>query len=255
MNIRLVAGLKTVVVTIFALLSMYICDRFDIRANFPLTLISTAVIFPIVFSIGGAYKRRESALAYYGEIKAHGRAIYFAVNDWLPQTDSESQAKAKVLLGQLMNGMITLFSGSKKDISQNEVTIYAAFSGLSRFIKTELKQKGLSEGGCSRCNQYLSKMMVAFENAKHIYQYRTPKSLRAYSDFFIVILPMLYGPYFSESGAQYSHPSLGYIMAGLFAFILCGLDRIQAHLENPFDQIGADDVAIHPQKFVEGLDA
>ena len=40
-------------------------------------------------------------------------------------------------------------------------------------------------------------MMVAFESVKHIYQYRTPVSLRAYSDFFIVVLPIAYGPYFA----------------------------------------------------------
>jgi hypothetical protein len=41
----------------------------------------------------------------------------------------------------------------------------------------------------------------------------------------------------------------------LFALILVGLANIQDHLENPFDQIGEDDVAIDPDKFVASLDA
>ena len=40
----------------------------------------------------------------------------------------------------------------------------------------------------------------------------------------------------------------------LFAFILVGLDNIQEHLENPFDQIGVDDVAINAEKFIESLE-
>ena len=40
----------------------------------------------------------------------------------------------------------------------------------------------------------------------------------------------------------------------LFAFILVGLDNIQEHLENPFDQIGVDDVAINAEKFVDSLE-
>jgi len=28
----------------------------------------------------------------------------------------------------------------------------------------------------SRCNQYLSKMLLAFEQIKHIFQYRTPRN-------------------------------------------------------------------------------
>ena len=40
----------------------------------------------------------------------------------------------------------------------------------------------------------------------------------------------------------------------LFVLILVGLANIQDHLENPFDQIGQDDVAIHPDRFIETLD-
>jgi hypothetical protein len=32
------------------------------------------------------------------------------------------------------------------------------------------------------------------------------------------------------------------------------LDNIQEHLENPFDQIGEDDIVINAEKFVERLE-
>ena len=32
------------------------------------------------------------------------------------------------------------------------------------------------------------------------------------------------------------------------------LDNIQEHLENPFDQIGEDDIVINAEKFVKRLD-
>ena len=37
-------------------------------ANFPLTPLATAIVFPIVFSINSAYKRREAALDDYGAL-------------------------------------------------------------------------------------------------------------------------------------------------------------------------------------------
>ncbi len=74
-------------------------------------------------------------------------------------------------------------------------------------------------------------MIIFFETVKHIYQYRTPVTLRAYSDLFIFLLPVL------------------------FSIILVGLDSIQAHLENPFDQIGEDDITINAEKFIERLSA
>jgi hypothetical protein len=83
--------------------------------------------------------------------------------------------------------------------------------------------------------------------------YRTPRTLRAYSDFFIVLLPILYGPYFAQLSKDYSD-GLGYIMPVLFSVILVSLDNIQSHLENPFDQIGEDDVTINAEKFVARLE-
>jgi prolipoprotein diacylglyceryltransferase len=59
------------------------------------------------------------------------------------------------------------------EIPENEKAVYVKFSELSRFIKEGLRQQGLASGEVSRCNQYLSKMIIAFESVKHIYQYRT----------------------------------------------------------------------------------
>jgi hypothetical protein len=85
-TIFLILNLKTLIVATFAVASTYRCRRYGLIADFPLTLIATAVVFPIVFSISGAYKRRECALDEYGSMKAHGRAIYFASRDWLEQS-------------------------------------------------------------------------------------------------------------------------------------------------------------------------
>ena len=251
-RVRLVVNLKTLYVSILAVGSMVLCREYDFQGSFPLTLISTAIIFPIVFSIGGAYKRREAALAHYGSIKALGRAIYYAVRDWMPESDDTSLAKTRDTLGKLMISMRDLFTQPEEELRDHEDDVYAAFSELSLLIRVELRDKGLPGGECSRLYAYMSKMMVSFENTKHIFQYRTPRSLRAYSDFFILALPIMYGPYFVASSAGYSM-YLEYIMPLLFAFILVGLDNIQEHLENPFDQIGVDDVAINAEKFVKSL--
>ena len=95
--------------------------------------------------------------------------------------------------------------------------------------------------------------MTAFENTKNIHDYRTPRALRAFSDVFILVLPILYGPYFAYQATQFS--SVFFVIEPLlFALILVGLANIQDDLENPFDQIGVDDVAIDPDRFIASLD-
>lgn len=250
-RIGLIINLKAVIVSGLAVGATLLCVRFGLVANFPLTLIATAIIFPIVFSISGAYKRRETALNHYGQIKAHGRAIYFAARDWLAESDPEILREAGELLGGLLTSCRTLFAGERQRMIENEATVYRDLSRLSLFIRS-LRQKGLASGEVSRCNQYLSKIVVSFETMKHIYQYRTPLSLRAYSSIFIFVLPILYGPYFAHLATEYSR-GLEYMMPVLFSLIFVGLENIQSHLENPFDQVGEDDIAINAEKFVERL--
>ncbi|MDH3351301.1 MAG: hypothetical protein OEM51_07115 [Gammaproteobacteria bacterium] len=251
-TITLIINFKAIVVAALAVISTFLCLRFDITANFPLTLLATAIVFPIVFSINSAYKRREAALDDYGSLKSHGRAIYFATRDWLEKDDPMAQEKCRVLLGKLFTSTRELFTGERDDMHEGEERVYANFSRLSRFIREDLRQAGLASGEVSRCNQYLSKMLLAFEQIKHIYQYRTPRTLRAFSDIFIKVLPPLYGPYFAYIATDFS-PYLTYVMPVLFALVLVSLDNIQEHLENPFDQVGQDDVMINAEKFVDRL--
>lgn len=252
-QVLVIINLKTIIITGLAVASTYLCRRFNLFADFPMTLIATAVVFPIVFSIGGAYKRRENALTKYSSIKAHGRAIYFATRDWIENTDTEIQNKAKKLLSDLLVSCRQLFSSPLQEMSKNEEEVYRHFSRISVFIKEDLRGKGLPSGEASRCNQFLSKMIIAFEDVKHIYQYRTPRTLSAFSDFFVTILPIVYGPYFAEISKEFSS-QLAYVMPVLFTVILVSLDNIQEHLENPFDQVGEDDIIINAEKFVGRLD-
>lgn len=233
--------------------STWACLRFGVTAEFPLTLIATAVVFPIVFSIGGAYKRRENALDEYGSLKAHGRSIYFAARDWIEEPDPFLLKEVRERLHSLLLACRELFENPIEEMRVREKKIYAAFSQLSLVIRS-FRDAGLATGEVSRCNQYLSRSMLAFESIKHIYQYRTPRTLRAYSKLFVSVLPIAYGPYFAAMAREYSH-GLEYLMPVLFTTILVSLDNIQDYLENPFDRVGEDDVAISVERFVEGLDA
>lgn len=251
-TIALLLSFKAIVVALLAVLSTWLCARWGIVANFPLTLIATAIVFPIVFSINSAYKRREAALDDYGSLKAHGRAIYFAARDWLETPDPARLERCRRLLGRLLGSTRDMFSAPRAEMHEREARVYQNFSDLSEFIRKDLREAGLASGEVSRCNQYLSKMVLSFEQVKHVYQYRTPRTLRAFSDFFITVLPPLYGPYFAYIAADFSG-GLIFVMPVLFALVLVSLDGIQGHLENPFDQIGQDDVMINAEKFVDRL--
>ena len=252
-SVLLIFNYKSLIVIILAIASTYACIHFDYKANFPLTLVGIAVVFPIVFSISGAYKRREDALRLYASLKAHGRALYFASRDWVPDEDDKFQVKMKELLKDFFIYLRIYFQTSNKsEMKVKEKNIYEVFTKISLFIK-QYRERGLASGEVSRSNQYLSKMMDAFESIKHIYQYRTPITLRSYSKIFVVLVPIVYGPYFAHISEDITM-WLAMIMPVLFSIVLVSLDNIQDHLENPFDLVGEDDVKINAEKFVENLE-
>ncbi len=248
----LIVNLQTLVISGLAVISTAICIHFKYEAEFPLTLVAISIIFPVVFSIGGAYKRREAALKEYAAIKGYLRAIYFVSRDWIENPKPKNVTKMNEIIFDFFNNFRIMFTGPKSQLIENEKRVYDNFSDFSLYIKHELRGEGLSSGECSRTNQYLQKMMVSFESIKHIYQYRTPRTLRAFSSLFIKILPIIYGPYFAFKAEEMSW-GLEFVIPILLTMILVSLENIQEHLENPFDQIGEDDIKFNVEKFIERL--
>ena len=46
---------------------------------------------------------------------------------------------------------------------------------------------------------------------------------------------------------------LEFVIPVLLTMILVSLDNIQVHLENPFDQVGEDDINFNVEKFIDRL--
>jgi predicted membrane chloride channel (bestrophin family) len=245
-------NLITLAVTLISMLATYLCMQFGITADLPQTVIGIAVVFPIVFSIGSAFQRRENSLKDYGSLKAHCRSIYLSTRDWFENDNPEQLEEIKHIIIKLLISVRMCLASKNKERCKKEPEVYENFSDLSLFIK-KLRIRGMQAGELSRVNQYLCKMIEAFENLKHVAQYRTPITLRAYSRIFIILTPIIYAPYFAYVGRNI-HIVLAMITPFLMSVVLVGLDNIQDDLEKPFDQIGEDDIFIHAEKLVNTFD-
>jgi uncharacterized membrane protein len=79
--LRIIDG-QTAIVTLVALACTYACLQLGIMVDLPFELVGVAIVFPIVFTISGAFQRREGALAELAEFRANLIAIYLAHRDW-----------------------------------------------------------------------------------------------------------------------------------------------------------------------------
>ena len=251
-SLWLIINYKTLIITALSVISTYVCYRFNLTAKFPETLVGVAIVFPVVFSIGSAYSRRETALQRWADFKGHAIAIYYAVRDWPSDKENDLPKRTKETTIEMILLMKTLLHGKRAEWHENEIKLFALFSRLSH-LTMELRNHGVQSGEISRVSQYVSKMIIAFDNLKIIFTYRTPVTLRSYSKVFIYIFPIIYGPYFASTFHEYSW-QLEYVMPVLYSFILVSLDNIQDHLENPFDQVGEDDIDIDADETSRLLD-
>lgn len=240
----LIINYKTLIITCLSVVSSVLCFHWGLIARFPDMLVGVAIVFPVVFSIGSAYNRRETALQRFSDFKGHSITLYYATRDWIPmEQNNHLPATVRKMIAEMVTLIRVMFtSRHKQEWEQNEKKIYEYFSSLS-LLTIEMRRMGVQSTEISRINQYISKMIIAFDNLKIIHTYRTPVTLRAYSKVFIYLFPVLYGPYFASTFHDYSG-HLEYVMPVLYSFILVSLDNIQDHLEHPFDEVGEDDIRI-----------
>lgn len=245
----LIINYKTLIITALSVISTFVCFKLGLTAKFPDMLVGVAIVFPVVFSISSAYNRRELALQRFSDFKGHAIAIYYATRDWASDNEHNLPQRTRDLVGELLVVIRSMFTEShRQELEQNEKNIYSLFSKLSN-LTMEMRKHGVQSGEISRVSQYVSKMIIAFDNLKMIHVYRTPVTLRAYSKVFIYVFPIIYGPYFASTFNDYS-ASLEYVMPVLYSFILVSLDNIQDHLEHPFDEVGEDDIKIEQREIL-----
>ncbi len=250
-SFSLIINWKTYLLTAMSVLCTYVCFKLGLTAKFPDMLVGVAIVFPVVFSIGSAYNRREAALQRWADFRGHAIAIFYATRDWPSDKNNNLAERTKQLTTEMVHRTKELLTSERESWEKREEEFYQLFSRLSD-ITMEMRKYGVQSGEISRVSQYLSKMVIAFDNLKIIYQYRTPITLRTYSKVFIYVFPIIYGPYFASTFHDFS-AHLEYVMPVLYSFILVSLDNIQDHLEDPFDQVGEDDINLDANETIRLL--
>lgn len=229
---------QTLGVTVLAWLSTYVCLELGLVIDLPLELVGIAIVFPIVFSISSAFQRRETALAEFAELKANLTAMFYAHRDWPGLVHDDDAPEIRQIT-------IEVFRCVQDCMKQrSDEAVAQAYTLFSRISESHERLEGSGAAGTDLArltSQYLNRAMMNFEKMRNIAMYRTPMSLRSYTQVFLNSFPILYGPYFAYV-SENSYLVVGFLVATLYSLVLVGLDNIQDALENPYDGIGVDDV-------------
>ena len=123
---------QTIIVMLLAITSTFLCEKFNLVADLPSGLIGVAIIFPIVFSINAAYRRREEALRYFASLKAHSVAIFYAHRDWVPSNDNKHRERIIGIINSLLINIKDYFLAADEERSEKLNNVYKVFSDISK---------------------------------------------------------------------------------------------------------------------------
>lgn len=215
----------------------YMSIHFNLGYNVDLTLLSIAIVFPLVFNIRGAFRRREKALEHLSRFRSALRTMQFYVQ-MSSDLDEENKTRVEQALRRISDeAMICLKSGlsdtQKVDEAINQ--LHSTVLDIEENMSTRVKD---------RIFRFMNRLQEGFENVFAINTHRTPQSLKAYCLLFIYIFPLIYAPNIVYNIGASENEWIVYFIVVITEFILISLYNIQDQLEYPFDEYGMDDIKL-----------
>jgi predicted membrane chloride channel (bestrophin family) len=238
---------RSLIIAFLCISVTYFCLRFDFSYDVDLIIFSIAIIFPLVFTIREAFRRRQHAIRLLSKLKASISAFYFSLENSNKLNDEEKQ-QVHLMMNSLsdtfIDGLMDREYGSISRVREQVREIY-------HFVDTN--RSSISGNASLKLIRLVQDIQECIENLNGIKIHGTPVSLRAYCLIFIYILPFIFTPtlVFHLS----NHPTwLIYALSTLHGFILISLYNLQDHIEDPFDQLGLDDIKLVEFQFREQLE-
>lgn len=230
----IIINFRTLITLFLSLIVPFIAYEFKVIYNIDLTLMSIAIIFPLVFTIRGAFRRREKALEHLSRFRASLLTVknYFH-NSKMPD---ELKADSSQVLQELNDALFGHLNTKNEDTSGYDIKLKAAFD----FITTN--KESISNGTREKIYRFFRDVMDSADNLIAIHSHRTPVSLKAYCLIFIYIFPAVYTPTIINKIGLENPSWLTFFIVVLSEFILISLYNIQDQMEHPFDDEGLDDI-------------
>ena len=201
-------------------------------------MLSIAIIFPLVFTIRGSFKRREKALQHLSKFVSSLKTVkcYILSNEKVVE---ERKIEVEKILYEINIKTLEHLSKKNDDIKGLDeilLKVYNFVSNQENLIPYKLKD---------RVFRFMKDTHESIENLHAIHIHRTPISLVAYCEIFIYIFPLIYAPTIIYNLGLNDADWIAYFIVLLTQFVLVSLYNIQNQLEYPFDNIGMDDINLN----------
>ena len=200
------------------------------------------MIFPLVFTIRGSFRRREKALEHLSQFRSALKTVhYFIISH--KELSEEHKNELTDILAEISEKLMSHLKNSNHETKGLDETINKVYQFIidkNEFISRSLRDKVF---------RFMNDLHESVENLHAIHTHRTPISLKAYCKIFIYIFPLIYAPTIISNIGLDTPQWFTYFIVLITEFILISLYNVQDQLEYPFDDEGLDDIHLDVFKF------
>lgn len=218
----------------------FMYDFYSINIKVDYTIMSIAIIFPLVFSITSAYQRRQDAISLYLEFRnkiIDLTNIFYAVESVKDKNYNELFDSLQEVQKLLIHYLTQENSGKTFDsIREKRKEVLLIIDSHKKLFNEREKDSLI---------RVKNELFLSAEKIRGIKIHGTPISLKKYCLVFIYFSPLLYASQSvlnSQGDLVTKLISLSFSL--VVSFVLMALYNVQDYIENPFDQKGLDDLKI-----------
>jgi len=220
----------------------FLYREYQITIDFDISIVSIAIVFPLVFSITSAYQRRQEAIGLFLDFRnkiIDLTNIFFAV-DKIEKKDYD------LLFNKLFGIQTSLINYlTKEDSNDIFEQIRQERKDVLRIIDD--RKKLFNEREKDSLIRVKNELFLSAEKIRGIKLHGTPISLKKYCLIFIYFSPLLFNTQSIINKTPFDlniESSLMLLFTLVMSFVLMALYNVQDYIENPFDQKGLDDLKI-----------
>ena len=238
-----VFDIKMLLLLLETILIYFLYNNYQINIELDFTIMSVAIVFPLVFSITSAYQRRQDSIKEFAIFRnkiIDLSNIFYSV-DKTKKTDYE---KLFFSLVELQDIFVSYLKKSTSDNKYNKVRE----KRKEIFLIIDSYKKLYNEREKDSIIRVKNELFQSAEKLRGLKIHPTPISLRKYCLIFIFLSPLLYNTQLVSqniSTGYISETFISLLMSIIVSFILIALYNVQDYIENPFDQKGLDDLKIN----------
>jgi uncharacterized membrane protein len=237
-----IINFRTLIALGIAVITLWLSYVFDFSYNIDLTLVSIAIIFPLVFNIRGSFQRRERALEYLSQFRSALLTLNYYFNN-SPKLMEDEKKEITNILSEISNELAVHLGKRDCDTKDIDVKVQKVFDFITE------KNKSIPARYKVKIIRFLYDLHESVENLHAIHVHRTIISLKAYCEYSIYIFPLIYAPTIIYHVGMETSKWIAFFTVLFTEFILISLFNIQDQIEYPFDKIGMDDIKLQTFKF------